>query len=738
MQVQEPAFVGRALGGAEARHVHAGWLGQKLTVHAWFLAAALLCYVGVTSAILVSSDFLPYVTDNNESFSSFFHAKNILRFGVRASAGLTDEANGDRSAGHPYVYTHAGNFPRVPVLALLILGINRIEWQITILAFLVGGLSTYAAFKVFSRMGGDLFAFLVIAVLSTDYLMYAQWQVNTFRVWHAFFLFVSLWCIQRINEENARAIRALLFLNSVCLFYFEFVFGLFVALFSVLYAVTLYRGHRARITAIAQGLVLGGAVALGLFVVQLVVNLGFERASMDFRLTYLARSFGDADSALEGQLRRLHFFMKNHIVYWDSASDAPGFPGLHELVLHLRDGVVRVYTPFLGLVVGITSLFLWVSHPVCRSMGAAFRRGPVGRLVDRALGPGRVPEWRSLLIVAVSIHAIWFLIQSGLYSPGRLSLWAGVIRSQLSELVLQVVLSGSLLFGVLLLRGGDRVSGDAHKCSAGVAGYLLAGTIALVFTNAAVPGYMWNGYLSRYAPVPVFVTDVWLALVLYALVAVARQSAPGALRAFTAARRARSGERARSTHRDHPPSAVLFPLSALLLLFVVGYWVMLQAAYYGKLPPTAILFARQLVRPEFKGASFVTDNYSLPVAYYTDQWAYQDQTLHTRTPVTGEAGTGVLISGKYIWFADREANDSYLHPQYYLCRINPDLDLAFALSALPANGKLSNCSGQQIVRPAPPGQPLPFRNTLVASDPSPGDLWAIVRLDSTLRLVPKD
>jgi hypothetical protein len=468
------------------------------------------------------------------------------------------------------------------------------------------------------------------------------------------------------------------------------------------------------------------------------VNLGFERASMDFRLTYLARSFGDADSALEGQLRRLHFFMKSHIVYWDSASDAPGFPGLHELVLHLRDGVVRVYTPFLVVIVGIMSLFLWASHPVCRSMGAALRRGTVGTFVNRALGPGRVPEWRSLLIVAVSVHAIWVLIQSGLYSSGQLPLWTGVIRSQLNERVLQLVLSVALLLGVLLLWGGHRFSGDAHKCCAGVAGYLLSGTVALVFTNAAVPGYMWNGYLSRYAPVPVFVTDAWLALVLYSLVALARQSAPGALRAFAAPRRARGGERAMSTHRDHLSSAVLLPVSAFLLLFVVVYWVMLQAAYYTKLPPTAILFARQLVRPEFKGASFVTDNYSLPVAYYTEQWAYQDQTLLTRTPVTGETGRGLLISGKYIWFADREANDSYLHPEYYLCRVNPDLDLAFALSALSSHGRLSNCSGQQIARPAPPGKLLPFRNTLVASDPSPGDLWAIVRLDPTLRLVPKD
>ena len=38
--------------------------------------------------LLVNSDLVPYVTDNNESFSAFAHAANMFVFGIANSAAL--------------------------------------------------------------------------------------------------------------------------------------------------------------------------------------------------------------------------------------------------------------------------------------------------------------------------------------------------------------------------------------------------------------------------------------------------------------------------------------------------------------------------------------------------------------------------------------------------------------------------------------------------------------------------
>jgi hypothetical protein len=656
---------------------------------------------------------------------------------MHSTAGLTDETNSDSPAAHPYVYTHEGNFPRFPALGLLVLGIERVEWQITVLAFLIGGLSTYIGFKVFSKMAGDVFAFLLVAVLSTDYLLYAQWQANTFRVWHALFLFVMLWCIQEINEKNKLRSVAVLFLNSVCLFYFEIVFAFFVAFLAVVYSMILHRRRPAQIMCIVGGVVMGGIVSMALLLGQLFWHLGAEKAWTDIRLTYVARSFGDTSSGVEAQARKLHFFIQNHIVYWDSNSN--GLPSVRDLLDVLRHGVVKIYTPFLTVVVVVVSLSLLLGSRAFCSAEGALRQSRTVRVIEGALRPVGGPEWRLILTTVVAIHLIWFVAGTGLYHPSRISLWTGVIRDELRGIILQAVLAVCLLLGLILRRGAPRhLDGVVAEGICGVTWYLLSGALAFLLTNAAFPGYMWNGYLARYAPIPVFVTDAWLALILYALLMLVFRTAPPAIEGLKSFRLS-ACDRPAAIARSGLRPALLFVASVFLLLSISLYWLKLQVTYYARLPPTAILFMKQLSGREFKHASFVSDNYSLPIAYFTGHWAYQDQSIPEIVPVLGWSdGVGLSISGKYIWFADRDTNASYEHPDYYLCRTNPDLVIALGLSTLSASGRLVNCSKQPIVRVAGAESGSPFQNTFIAGDPSPADMWAIVKLDSKIRLIPKD
>src|SRR5258706_6428607 len=113
----------------------------------YFICAALLglAYVLFYGWMLAISDFLPYVLDNNESFSSLWHAINLYNFGLSKSFGLTDEAYGFSAAAHPYVYTHQGNFPRLFALLIYALGARTIASQIAVTTFSIGLLAVYFA-----------------------------------------------------------------------------------------------------------------------------------------------------------------------------------------------------------------------------------------------------------------------------------------------------------------------------------------------------------------------------------------------------------------------------------------------------------------------------------------------------------------------------------------------------------------------------------------------------------------
>jgi len=695
-------------------------------------------YFAIIIGLLVYSDFLPYVTDNNESFSAFFHARNILQFGLSSTAGLTDEASSGAPAAHPYIYTHGGNFPRIPVLVLMLLGVNTIEQQITILALLVGGVSVYLCYKFFSRIGGELFAFLAVAVLSTDYLLFTQWQVNTFRVWHGFFFFASLLCVQTLTERNRRSMGAVLFLNSIGLFYFEIVFGAFVALFSVIYAAVLHRRQPGLAVWTAVVIALGGLVALGTLLGQSFAHLGIERALEDIRLTFLARNFDAAGGGAESAATRLQFFMKNHIVYWDSAFQPSGFLAIDSLRTALYEGVVRVFTPFLILVMAIVSLPGLLKASALGMGGVLRRRVDAGDGGGRTPQPGNTPARRLLLGILFAVVAGWYvLVRWRLFDPVQISSWQGSIYHPFSGIVLQLLLAGSLLLGLLLMTGQDsEVPGAVNHHILGVTRYILAGSAALVITNAAFPGYVWNGYLFRYAPLPVFTVDVWLALALYILLVLAFQSRRDARRGLGGLHR--SGDMQRATiNRYRVRQAALSFASIALFGAILVYWINLQVSYFAKLPSTSILFMKQLSGPEFRAASFVSDNYTLPIAYFTGQWAYQDQVIPENAVVVTNDGPRLKISGKFIWFADRETNASYLRPQYYLCRVQSDLNSASRLASLPAGGRLENCSNQPLVRAARVS-PAQSERVLVASDPTPFDMWAIVKLDPRIPLLPKD
>ncbi len=307
-----------------------------------FLAFA---YTLVYGWLLASSDFMPYVMDNNESFSSYWHAVNLAQFDFFRSYGLTDEAYGFSAAAHPYVYTHQGNFPRLFNLLIYALGAHSIESQITVTTFTVGIAAIFMAYHFFCKIANPLFALVCCLLLITDYVVVAQWQVVTYRVWHLFFVFSSMLCVHRMIEGR-RYWQVLTALNFLCLFYFEFIFVAFVSLATAFYAAWLGRRMLKKVIRFWSLQAAGGVTALFILALQLSLYLGWEDFKMDAYLTFVARNhYQDSAVLLE---RMQEFFDSRNIVFWYNLVDGDKFRTVAYFVASLLFFDFQIHTPFLS------------------------------------------------------------------------------------------------------------------------------------------------------------------------------------------------------------------------------------------------------------------------------------------------------------------------------------------------------------------------------------------------------
>lgn len=311
-------------------------------------------YVLVFGHLLGASGFLPYVMDNNESFSAFWHARNLFEFGLGKSFGLADESFAYFSAAHPFVHTHQGNFPRLFALLIYALGARTIESQIVITTFTIGLLAVYFAFHFFAKITNPIFALLTCLILITDYVLVAQWQVVTYRVWHGFFIFSTLLCVHGIYDRT-RIWPILAVLNSAALFYFEFVFVAFLSIAAALYAMALYwRTPRLIVKSWAMQAI-GGVVGLGILVTQLVLYMGWEDFLHDAYLTFVARNQFSGPELL-AQLR--DFFDKHNVVFWYNLEDGSQLRTLRNLVSSLTYYELQIHTPFFTVLTSMPILAL--------------------------------------------------------------------------------------------------------------------------------------------------------------------------------------------------------------------------------------------------------------------------------------------------------------------------------------------------------------------------------------------
>jgi len=847
----EPVAPPKTVRDVDRPTAHAGRFDRAAVLG---LALVIGCYVAVASWLLIVGELRPYVYDNNESYSSFWHGYNLYHFGLRSGAGLADESFSPHAGAHPFVHTHQGNVPRLFSFALYALGLRTVEAHIVATTFTLGLLSVVLAFAFFRVVGGTLFATITGLLMATDYVFVAQWSVVTYRVWHGLLLFGALLAVTRRAAGRRRLDDAMLFLCSVGLFYYELVFAAFAGLTVVLFAAWWHRAERRTLAWLATLMGAGAAVSVGVLVVQLVSFLGWSVAARDFYLTFLARNVGSKDAGSLAALDR--FYQSNPIVFWYNLVDTAGFRLPERFAQHVLSAHFQVYTPLLTLLVLLTVggwLLGMMGARVGRVLSAAsaltlnrvatyrrtsnqvarlVRTGFVGDVRTRLLrlqlradvtpSPGltefatrassslassssasysfvsfslpivpsavvaaivglgsaayqlavardtaflgrSVPSgWSSGMgpaivaaVITITLYVMWrrrspdtapslrttlgiggcLLVVAlvvrravGLYDQAFAPLWYEALSLWLPTWLSRAgVFAATAVGTTLLLRPDLMLDRRTVARLVPLVAYLAAGFGAFVVIYYLSPGYVVSGYLRRSAPLLVFVAGPLLGLALTLLVLVAWQALrrhpcrhgvhDGMLGQHQSGRLGLAGRR-----------ALGLAAAGTAVLFVVQ-WGHTQLAYAQLLPPTQFAWLGQLAEPPLAGKTSVSNMYGAPIAAYTGEWSYVDQTIG-RVEIR-EINDSPVVAQElqtYVWFADRGRNPAYARPDVYVCMRQQGMTTALARVTGDYSAMLP-CENVPLVALAASGGHSYLGLELVGRDPSPLDSWAIVALD---------
>lgn len=652
----------------------------------------------------------PYGLDNNESYSSWWHARSLYENGVSQTKGLTDEVFSTSPDASPFIHSHQGNFPRLFTFVVYALGFRSIESHILISTFTVGLAAILLAFRFLAELTRPAFATVACVVMMTNYLLFAQWQVSLYNVWHAFFFFSSLRCIQLLEPWSARRGRWLLLTtaNFAALFYWEYVFTAFLTVLCALYALSLH-WRRPALVALAAGAVAAGALlAAGTLLMQLTAYMGWSNVLEDIRLTLTARNTASDPAMLE---RVTTFYREQKIIFWHNFFDAAPLRTPAEFWNSIGRNHLAYYSGALAapmVIFFVAGTLVWFRRwlPPLESMAATESHSPAtprtialsavawialtGVLTSglEIIGPpvaGHFTSATSGLLAALAILVLgrvslgsWW--SWGRFDPRDLTLgWAFVLLSSsaLAWLMPQVATPGTELGhwdwtsagGSALRLGATGLgfwwilrqtpasasvrAGEFHR----LFGFFLASLVAYAFTYRIFTGYVFSGYLHRLVPLLVFVTDLLLALVVF----VAGQ-AVGRLRSAPSA----------GTNSPSPwVRGAALAAAGIFGAALTFQWASLQVRALALVRPDAYAFLRVLDKPEFRGKSVVSNAYPAPMAARTLGWGYADPIVFSGLLTLGPEGYHVDRDLKYLWMADQATNPDYLKPDLAVSVLHP-------------------------------------------------------------------
>jgi hypothetical protein len=674
----------------------------------WCLPGVIVIYLLVATFALIHTRGLPYGLDNNESFSSAIHARNLATYGVGRSFGLTDESYGITAAAHPFIHSHQGNFPRLFAFALYALGARSIEAQIVTTTVTVGLIAIVLAFLFFAEVVNPLLATLVCLVFISDYFLFGQWHLNTYRVWHCFFFFSSLLCLRRAVREPTPWTFALTIGNFACLCYWEYVFAFFVLTTALGYAALIGWRTPLRVVTAAGSALAGGAVAAATLGLQLTAYMGWSNVVKDVLYTLHARNSA-VDSGFSAKVTA--FYAQHKVLFWPNYMDAAKLRNPGTFVDSLVGQHLQFYSPWLALVM--------------LTVGAAWFLRTAVAAVDSRVGHSRAGASGRRWLTVASVGALLLIVgwltarRHGWYDWTQAPVWraAGWTEGIAFMVILPLLL---VVLGRMLTAAAYGLADDpAAKGVPALFSFFVAGLLAYLVTYCVFTGYVFSGYLNRQAPLLVFLSDPLLALAFYTL-ALPWTGGPGQSRAWFKA--------------DNPwLRRCVLAASATLVLILGVNWIRLQRQYLAIIPLDRYQFIKRLTRAPYRNASFVVNTYAAPVAYQTHSWAYFEPVFFLGGIRLTSHGFENARDSTYQWLADLDTNPAYAHPDYALIVKPTTWSDALAARLAADGGKPIQTDNDQrdglLSRASRPFSAY-LHNDLVQSDANAGPgTFAIIKLD---------
>jgi hypothetical protein len=395
----------------------------------WILVCLHQLYFGW---FMVRSSFVPYVMDGNETFSVWWHAHNLYTFSFWKSFGLTDESYGVTEASHPFFHTHQGNMPRLFGFLIYALGARTVEAQVLVTTLIIGNLTLFFCYASIAKITRPAIAFIFCLFLFSDYLLYAQWHVVTYRVWYGFLFFGTAFAISSATSKNKVWPCILLGSLFFLLFYFELVFAGYVSIIAGLLGLWQHWGKPKRIVLLYTAQLAGLIAGVGLLLLQLAWALGFDVVKADFSTTFLARNAAVAGAAVDSIGA---FFHDHNIVFWMNFRDGASFRNIAAFAQSIGTSVFQVWTPAFSLLVAAPFIGIAASF---FEFGEGRRPGEFGEglrpgfpfaswsskspAASGALGLSKYGPFGILMryaAVAALLSGI-FLVTFAMFRPGRL------------------------------------------------------------------------------------------------------------------------------------------------------------------------------------------------------------------------------------------------------------------------------------------------------------------------------
>ena len=466
------------------------------------LAVVLVAAVAVYVWLYLTGGGLPYVMDNNESFSTLWHARNIYEFGIQESWGLADESFGWDAAAHPYVHTHQGNWPRLFGYLIYLLGARTVESQILVTTFTVGLASITVMYIFFRSLMGPSFALICVFLFLSDYLLFTQWQLVTYRVWYTLFAFLGPLAVLKAVED--RRWLVVIFLHSVALFYFELIFAVYIALIMGGVALWVLWRQPVGLLVLCVTMAAGALFSLGVLWIQLVGYMGVESALKDLTYTFLVRNYLAPASAEAEQM--ISFYTTHRIAFWQNYA-TPDYRSLHQLVWSIFSYDMGSHTPFVTFVALAMSVpALMPSVGLARTMFGEASRWPGSLLLPLGLALSSVVAWtiigRGAGVLLFSVALLGILVMHGQHiargvrvllpylTQDRLGQFGAVSLAFLLGLLFLGVASGDSAFGGRILLSKP----DARTIAAAVAVFLVAwALIVAAVGHVAQPARLIGG-----------------------------------------------------------------------------------------------------------------------------------------------------------------------------------------------------------------------------------------------------